>query len=81
MVCKLAGPSPGSVGGNELTPSTFLLSIQLVSLGCKRGFLPAICCGGWKLGSLWLKEHDLGLPVSLLFLAFLFLYEFETLRR
>ena len=72
MVCKLAGPSPGSVGGNELTPSTFHLSIHLVSPSCKRGSLPATCCGGWKLGSLQLKNHGLDLPASLLFLACLF---------
>ena len=79
MGCKLAGPSFGSEGGNELTPSMFHLSIHLVSLGCKRGFLPAICCGGWKLGSLSLKKHGLGLPSSLLFLACLFCMSSKTL--
>ena len=44
----------------------------MVIPGCKLGFLPAICCGGWKLGSLQLKRYGLGIPASLLFLTCLF---------
>ena len=44
----------------------------MVRPGCKQGFIPIICCGGWKLGSLQLKRHGLGLLASLLFLACLF---------
>ena len=51
----------------------------MVIPGCKWGFIPAICCGGWKLGSLQLKRHGLGLLASLLFLACLFCMSLKPL--
>ena len=54
LFVKLIGPSPSSIGGNKLTTLTIHLGIHLVSPGFKWGFLPAIWCGGWRIGSLQL---------------------------